>query len=96
MKDDTERTPAAARGSSRVASLLVAVGILLSRIVGLVRERAIAMHSGPACTPTCSAPGCACRRTTIVVDAAVGEPGRARTKSQAIGTGRSPCESRVG
>jgi putative peptidoglycan lipid II flippase len=46
MKDDTERTPAAARGSSRVASLLVAVGILLSRIVGLIRERAIAMHFG--------------------------------------------------
>lgn len=45
MNDDTGRS-AAPRRSSRVASLLVAGGILLSRIVGLVRERAIATYFG--------------------------------------------------
>jgi putative peptidoglycan lipid II flippase len=45
MNDDTGRA-AVPRRSSRVASLLVAGGILLSRIVGLVRERAIATYFG--------------------------------------------------
>jgi putative peptidoglycan lipid II flippase len=46
MNDDNGRAQATPRRSSRVASLLVGGGILLSRIVGLVRERAIATYFG--------------------------------------------------
>lgn len=46
MTDPAERARAAPARSSRIASLLVASGILLSRIVGLVRERAIATYFG--------------------------------------------------
>jgi putative peptidoglycan lipid II flippase len=47
MADDGARTGAApAKRSSRAASLLIAAGILLSRIVGLVRERVVATYFG--------------------------------------------------
>ncbi|MFO7276777.1 MAG: murein biosynthesis integral membrane protein MurJ [Pseudomonadota bacterium] len=46
MAEPAERSEAAPARSSRIASLLVASGILLSRIVGLVRERAIATFFG--------------------------------------------------
>jgi putative peptidoglycan lipid II flippase len=38
--------PAAPKRSSRAASLLIAAGILLSRIVGLIRERVVATYFG--------------------------------------------------
>jgi putative peptidoglycan lipid II flippase len=46
MNEDNGRAQATPQRSSRVASLLVGGGILLSRIVGLVRERAIATYFG--------------------------------------------------
>lgn len=47
MTDDTPQpTPAPAKRSSRAASLLIATGILLSRVVGLVRERVVATYFG--------------------------------------------------
>ena len=46
MNDATEESRAAPRRSSRAASMLVAAGILLSRLVGLVRERVIATCFG--------------------------------------------------
>jgi len=47
MTTDPTRSPAPAPArSSRAASLLIAAGILLSRIVGLVRERVVATYFG--------------------------------------------------
>lgn len=47
MTDDASRTGSATpTRSSRAASLLVASGILLSRIVGLIRERVVATYFG--------------------------------------------------
>ena len=47
MADDAGRAPEAApRKPNRAASLLVAAGILLSRVMGLVRERMLAIYFG--------------------------------------------------
>ncbi len=46
MTEANERARAAPDRTSRAASVLVAGGILLSRVVGLVRERAIATYFG--------------------------------------------------
>ena len=47
MVGEAERpAEAAPRKSNRAASLLVAAGILLSRILGLVRERMLAIYFG--------------------------------------------------
>ncbi len=48
MTDDATPTEAGAppKRSSRAASLLIATGILLSRIVGLIRERVVATYFG--------------------------------------------------
>ncbi len=47
MADDAGRpSEAAPRKSNRAASLLVAAGILLSRVLGLVRERMLAIYFG--------------------------------------------------
>jgi putative peptidoglycan lipid II flippase len=47
MADDAGRpSEAAPRKSNRAASLLVAAGILLSRVLGLVRERMLAVYFG--------------------------------------------------
>jgi putative peptidoglycan lipid II flippase len=47
MADDAGSPPGAApRKSNRAASLLVAAGILLSRVLGLVRERMLAIYFG--------------------------------------------------